>query len=185
MKVLKYLLVVLLFGCEPDLKEPYETFVIPEGKHSSGIHIEQLQTRNLNFRVMFNETAQYTSAKKENQHDINKLIGFSDCNDQHHSNSARFGWRWLNDALEIHAYCYVQGQRVSEYVGTIEINQSYHFQLSFDDDAYHFFLEGHPTVTIDRHASCNRGIYYMLFPYFGGDEVAPHDISIKIRFGIL
>ena len=173
-------LYLLLFSCEQQIHEPYELFVIPEGKHDDGWKLQSLQSRTLNFSAIFNESAIYETATEENQHDINKLLGFSDCNTFHHNNSARFGWRWLDGNLEVHAYAYVQGERISEYLGNILLNESYEYQLQITDSHYVFYLQGYTPVKISRSSSCNRGVYYMLFPYFGGDETAPHDISIQI-----
>ena len=34
---------------------------------------------------------------------------------------------------------------------------------------------------VARGGDCNADLYYVLGPYFGGDEEAPHDISIYMR----
>ena len=47
------------------------------------------------------------------------------------------------------------------------------------DDSYLFIVDG-ISVIMDRSNKCNRGVYYMLYPYFGGDEKAPHEIDITI-----
>jgi len=174
-------IIFLLTGCEDALEHPYEEFIISEGRHSSGINIEELQSTTLRFSTIFDESAIYETKDPVNQHDINKLLGFSDCNSHHHKHSARFGWRWLNDSLDIHAYAYVNGERITERIGVVELNQAYNYELSFSGNTYHFTLQGYPTVTIPRESNCDYGIYYMLFPYFGGDERAPHDVSIKIK----
>lgn len=123
----------------------------------------------------------YETETVENQHDINKLMGFSDCNALHHDNSARFGWRWLDGNLEIHAYVYNNGERHSEYIGRVELNISYRYELAIHGDYYVFNLEGAEPVFMERTSNCNKGFYYMLFPYFGGNETAPHEMLIKIH----
>lgn len=175
------ILLVIWTGCEPDWEEPYETFIIPEGKHSKGVDLQFLQTDNLTFQAIFDESAIYKSKIEENQWDINKLLGFADCNSHHHENSARFGWRWLNDSLEIMAYCYADGERITEKVGNLELNEPGYFQIQLTEDTYLFTLNTLPTVNIIRENICQQGSYYMLWPYFGGDEVAPHDIKIKLK----
>ncbi len=59
----------------------------------------------LSFIVKFDSSAIYHTLNKDNQDDINKLLGFSDNNTQHLQYSARFGWRWSNNALH-------QGKRI-------------------------------------------------------------------------
>lgn len=179
--LLPIIVTIFLAGCEPEWEDPYETFVLPKGKHATGTKLQFLQANELSFYVIFDESAIYNSTVPENQWDINKLVGFADCNSHHHTNSARFGWRWLNDSLEIHAYCYVDSERISEKIGTLELNTPGYFNIKLTDTTYRFTFNGHPTVEIPRHKTCDRGEYYMLWPYFGGDEVAPHDITIKVR----
>jgi len=173
--------ILILTACEEALENPYEEFIISKGRHNSSINIEQLQSTTLRFSAIFDESAIYETENPINQYDINKLLGFSDCNSHHHTHSARFGWRWLDGSLDIHAYAYVNGERITERIGIVELNQAYNYELSFSDRAYYFSLQGYPTVTIPRVNTCNYGIYYMLFPYFGGDESAPHKVSIKIK----
>lgn len=174
-------LVVTIAGCEPEWEDPYEQFIIPKGKHSQGIDLQFLQSNVLSFQAIFNETAIYESKIPENQWDINKLLGFADCNSHHHQHSARFGWRWLDDNLEIFAYCYADGERMSEMIGILDLNKPGDFRLELTDDAYVFTLNHFPAVTMPRKNTCDKGAYYMLWPYFGGDEVAPHDIDIRLK----
>lgn len=174
------LLFFLFFSCENPIVEPYETFIIPKGKHSAGMKVQSLQSQSLRFKALFNETAIYDLESDENQHDTNKLYGFSDCNSHHHINSARFGWMWHDGKLEIHAYVYAGGERTTEYIGTVPLNESREYELVMSDSYYHFNLQGFDQVSIERKASCDIQLSYLLFPYFGGDEVAPHDIIIKI-----
>jgi len=180
-KMVILLTIGMLSSCEEAYVEPYETFVIPAGKHNKGFKVESLQAETLAFTAIFDESARYDTNDPVNQHDINKLMGFSDCNAHHHANSARFGWRWLDENLEIHAYVYNNGERQTEKIGTIEIGQPAEFQLTLLSNNYLFTVNGYKPVEIDRNSKCEIGLYYMLYPYFGGDEVAPHDISIQIK----
>lgn len=176
-----FLILAFLVSCEPEWVDPYETFVIEKGSHGNFGRIQSLVSDETHFRAIFNETAIYTSGTAENQHDANKLLGFSDCNSHHHQHSARFGWRWLNDQLEIVAYCYNSGKRIIEYVGAVELNEMNDYYITLTENSYEFRLNNGPVVSIPRIKPCDRGFYYMLWPYFGGDEVAPHNIEIKVQ----
>lgn len=175
------LLVVTLLSCEPEYAEPYERFVIPQGAHSSGIKAQSLQSNTLRFTAVFDESAIYQTQLTDNQYDINKLMGFADCNAHHHENSARFGWRWLDDQLEIHSYTYTDGARASTLLGTVPLNEPNAFEIAIEGNYYLFYLNHHLKEKVARGQTCNRGLYYMLFPYFGGDEAAPHDILIQAK----
>lgn len=179
------LFIILLYlaatACEPEWVEPYEVFTIPKGEHARSFPLEMLQTDALEFEAVFDHSAMYTTKTPENQWDTNKLLGFADCNNHHHTNSARFGWRWLEGELEISAYCYVEGERVIEKIAVVDLNTTHHYSLQITENHYLFKVDDLPGVSIQRKVDCDVGTYYMLFPYFGGDEVAPHDINIKIK----
>ena len=180
-RLIMIFIIALLVSCEEPLENDYRYYVIPKGKHDGSFKMQSLQSHKLQFNAMFDQTAIYESQIPVNQHDINKLMGFSDCNSHHHENSARFGWRWLNDSLEIHAYVYNDGERSSEYIGIVELNETFAYEISMNRDYYVFSLEGSEPVHMERTNGCTKGLYYMLFPYFGGNETAPHDILIKIQ----
>ncbi len=172
-------LLLVLFGCESQW-DYYEDYIIPEGNHYSVYRAEALQSPYLQFWAIFDSSAIYQSAIPENQWDINKLFGFSDCNTPHHENSARFGWRWLDNTLEIFAYCYVNGERISEKIGNATLLESQYYEIYLNADAYVFRFQDQ-LVSIPRAPTCDAGVYYMLHPYFGGDEFAPHTIRIQIK----
>lgn len=171
---------LLIQACEPKLDLPFDKFTIPAGKHYSTYKVELLQSHTLTFEAKFDETAIYTSKIEENQWDTNKLFGFSDCTDNHHDNSARFGWRWLNEQIEILAYCYVDGERIIEYVGATQPNMINKYEIQLLNDTYRFVMDT-TIVDVNRSKPCDKGVYYLLFPYFGGDETAPHDVNIYIK----
>jgi hypothetical protein len=160
---------------------PYEKFVLPQGKHSKGFPLEALQSSELRFTAIFDESAIYETTDPVNQYDINKLMGFSDCNSHHHDNSARFGWNWLDGKLLIHAYVYVDGEVMYQEIGEVPLNEPSEYTLRLLDNAYEFQINDLPIVQMPRKAPCTSGLYYKLFPYFGGDEVAPHDITILVK----
>ena len=135
------LVILMVFSCEPALEDTFERVVIPQGAHSSSPKVQLLQSNTFKFRAIFDETAIYTSSSEENQHDANKLLGFSDCNSHHHQNSARFGWRWLDGKLEVLAYTYADGERSVEYLTDININESHDYQIKLKEDAYVFSVD--------------------------------------------
>lgn len=185
-KLFKLLLIALVAvvstSCQEESEFPFEVFRINKGQHFSTRRVSALQTKGIQFQAMFDETAIYQSQTWENQYDINKLMGFSDANSMHHTNSARFGWRWADNQLEIFAYVYANGERtVMEKLGTVQLNQTENYILAIDGDSYVFTLGENPPVRFKRGNTAKIGAHYMLYPYFGGDEPAPHDINIMIR----
>lgn len=180
-KILIILFILSNFiSCKKD-ENDFLIYTIQQGEHSSGIHYGTLQKGKIKFECKFNETAIY-DLKNSNQLDINKLYGFSDCNDQHHENSVRFGWRWdlITKKILIYAYYYNNGNRFYDELGSVNPNETHNYEIQLHDKNYLFIFDG-KELYVNRTNNCNIGIYYRLYPYFGGDELAPHTIQIYIK----
>ncbi len=179
-----WIVLIIFFSqaCEILDVDPERIFLIKKGSHYSTHAIEMLESDVLSFTAEFDESAIYTTRDPIQQFSTNKLMGFSDCNCHHHENSARFGWQWLDGQLEIWAYTYVYGENIEAFVGVVPINEPKEYYIQITDETYIFKLEGFPAVEMERGKKCDIGVYYMLWPYFGGQETAPHDISIKVVF---
>lgn len=185
-----YILLVLLTGCakseemlsaQPDPSEKeFKTYIIKAGEHYSDGAYQTVKGRELSFEAIFDSTCIYKTKSKENSSDINKLYGFSDCNTLHHENSARVGWRWNGKNIELHGYCYTGNNRISKPIGTAEINEIIKLSITVSSLEYIFTYKGSKTA-IGRYCGDSEFNGYRLYPYFGGDEPAPHDIVIRIR----
>lgn len=172
---------LFLVSCE-EKESLSQIFVIQKGKHFASPRLFQtLQSNTLNFKAIFNETAIYEFQEESFQDSKNKLLGFSDCNSMHHENSARFAWQWYKGRLEIYAYCYVKGERKERFVGSVNLNEPNQYHLAITDSNYIFRLNNEEPIHIERTKECDKGAYYMLWPYFGGQLSAPHDVSISIE----
>jgi hypothetical protein len=156
------------------------TYLIRAGQHyADQSSFSALNPDTLRFKVMFDSSAIYTTTDPANQGDINKLYGMSDCNSHHQVNSARFGWRWYKGKLEILGYTYKESVRSYALVDAVSLNAWHEYEIIFEANEYIFTLNG-KTVKLPRSCS-GKGSGYKLFPYFGGDEPAPHDVSIWIE----
>ena len=159
----------------------YVKYSIYKGRHYSNKNsIEPLKASSLSFKVKFDSSAIYSSLNPENQTDINKLFGFSDNNAAHHLFSARFGWRWSDDSLRLFAYTYNEGERRFQEIGIIQPGVENDCSIAIKEDNYIFSLNGAKTA-MPRASSTPIAEGYKLYPYFGGDESAPHDIFIWIK----
>jgi hypothetical protein len=158
------------------------SYTIASGAHycdQNGIRAVDLATQR--FTVRFDESARYTTTDPANQYDINKLWGFSDNNNpDHHQYSARFGWRWSDGALRLFGYVYNAGVVSSKEIGTVSLHADHQCSIDVKATQYYFTLDGQ-TDSIPRTATTPTGKGYQLYPYFGGDEVAPHKVTILIR----
>ncbi|HRI22154.1 MAG TPA: hypothetical protein PLA68_14425, partial [Panacibacter sp.] len=96
----------------------------------------------------------------------------------HLVNSARIGWRWSNDSLRIFSFVHNEGEMLMNEITTAKIGSIIKCRIACLADSYTFEVNG-KISSVPRHCSGNY-TRYKLYPYFGGDEATPHDISIKI-----
>ena len=192
-KCVALVLLIGMFSCAKDVsntetKEPAKTdsssftiYTIQQGnQYCDQEKFTPIQLSRLDFIVRFDSSAIYKTANPNNQGDVNKLIGFSDNSTLHHEFSARFGWRWNKNALSLQAYVYNDGKRSFKDLGVIEIGKDYTCSIVVDGDHYSFLLNNKITE-MPRTSAGSIAEGYKLFPYFGGDEVAPHTVTIQIR----
>ncbi|WP_420388240.1 hypothetical protein [Roseivirga sp.] len=181
-------LTLLLTNCAELYEIDEAVYLIKAGEHDSQIEnslnpkgLRTLKSETMSLTVRFDETAMYNLGNR-NQGDINKLFGFADCNSLHHENSARFGWNFNieTNEVDIYTYVYQSSDRLFKKIGSMEIGESADLSISLDGDEYVFWFKDEQQ-TVKRGTQCNLGVYYLLYPYFGGDETAPHDIRIYIK----
>lgn len=160
----------------------FTRYTIAKGEHyTSNNAYKAIETNELTFLVRFDSTAIYQTVKAENQYDINKLYGFSDNNALHHSYSARFGWSWSQGALRLYGYVYNDDKVSSKELTTIPIGEEVHCTLKITTNTYGFYVNNRLAATLDRKATTPKASGYLMYPYFGGDEVAPHNVYIWIK----
>lgn len=156
-------------------------YVIPKGEHYAiGNNYEPVDIVALNFIVRFDSSCIYQTTSPENQADINKLYGFSDNNAMHQQYSARIGWRWSEGALRLFAYTYNNAVRDSKELCTVPIGKEVHCRIKIANEAYLFSVD-EKTDTMPRQSTTATAKGYQLYPYFGGDETAPHEVRIWIK----
>jgi hypothetical protein len=158
----------------------YQKYLIPKGsQYCTQSAFAKVDCNELSFKVRFDSSAVYKNSQEKNQEDINKLYGFSDNNAMHHEYSARFGWRWSNNALRLFAYVYNASVMSFKEIGTVEIGTESVCTIKVNGSQYIFKLNG-TEIKMPRAATTITAQGYKLYPYFGGDETSPHDISIWI-----
>lgn len=191
--VLCFLLILLISSCKKIVEAVVDhgmntpqkgelvKYTILQGQHYSNLSTYQpIEYDELKFNVRFDSSAIYQTVVPVNQEDINKLYGFSDNNDEHQQFSARFGWNWARGALRLYAYVYNNGERSSKEITSIKIGNEYGCSIKVSGDQY-VFSANNATVQMSRSSNTSKAVGYKLYPYFGGDETAPHDINIWIK----
>lgn len=161
-------------------KTTFTTYKIRAGQHYCDQNtLKSISTSQMNFVARFNTSAIYTTVQGANQYDINKLWGFSE-GFNHQYNSARVGWGYSNNALRLFGYVYAKGVRYSAEICTIPFDSDISCSIKLSG-AYYQITANTITVTLPRGSTTTKASGYQLYPYFGGDETAPHDITIGIK----
>jgi hypothetical protein len=132
------------------------------------------------FQVKFDSSAIYQTSDPHNQSDINKLLGFSDNNTDHHEYSARIGWRWSDNALHLFGYVYNKGIVSFKEISKIDIGVPVSCCIKVSGNEY-IFTVNKTQIKMPRESTTALAEGYKLWPYFGGNETAPHNISIWIE----
>ena len=160
-------------------------FLIKSGNHYSNQIFYKIlnfinNKRFLSYLVRFDETCSY-KLSDEDQEDINKLFGYS-LGINHHKDSARFGWFYQDGTIHLHAYVYDNGVRKSKLIKNLDLNTEYILTLVDEVENWLFSVDDSWSVIAETRISksSNFKIGYKLWPYFGGNNTAPHDIVVEM-----
>ena len=178
-------------GCVPDflLSDP-DWVVIEAGEHEPnpkrkvGIVISP---KEISATVTFDSSCIYDVGAVDAD-DWNKVIGlgFVGSKDQdittgvppHQVDGARVGWRWnpQRGRIDLGAYIYVEGVRTDFKVAETALNTPTKLTIKIDYDRKVYQVLGGKTVPFTH----NKSFAYNTGLYFGGNQVAPHRIRVKI-----
>jgi len=106
----------------------------------------------------------------------------------HHYNSIRFGWRYdlVTKMIEIVTYWYEKGVRNTEHLAWVELGKSYRYSMQIVEDAHFLSIyskhgEAYELIAEKFLQLPGSEVAYPLFPYFGGNQKAPHDMTITVE----
>ena len=174
-------LLMLFSACNKYDDDGFRIYKIKKNRHRSVIKVKHTTKDSFDTQVQFDESAKYTSRYSNNQLDVNKVWGVSDCGTTHSKNSIRFGWRWDLDAEQIEILMYRRKNSKFSFksLGYTNPGDLNYMSLNITPDSYVMTLNG---VTDSMSRSCDTPCRrYYLYPYFGGTEKAPHDVTIRIK----
>lgn len=172
--------------------EGFDRYIIKKGKHYSYRNQSilpykvALAPQTLRFEAIFSDGCDY-DLKTNDQQDINKLYGISFGMDDHYR-SVRIGWRWnvSQQNIELLSYWYTKGKRYHKYLCSVKQYEPFFVTLDLDQfinevdiqikDEYQVVVAQQSIRGIDK-----SWIRFKLFPFFGGNIAAPHQITIFIR----
>ncbi len=152
---------------------------IKEGNHYADFTFPKFEMEcKLEVLVYLNKSLEYLFANKDS-FDTNKLIGISETIN-HHKTSLRLGWRFASIGhIELMAYIYDGGIRKIRSLGFKKSDDIFDLKLKITSKSFKIDMDG---VSILSEPRCSKkGFIWwphrILRPYFGGQNVAPHDIK--------
>lgn len=142
---------------------------------------------------VFDNSCRYELPDPLDKEDVNKLFGFGYFPGFHHIDSARFGWNYnpASDKIRLYAYCYVDGKKAfGDYQFKLICEVPLHTKVRLNINVYvskrYVFTvhDGHNSWyemgSLDVPFNHDKKWSYRLGCFFGGNNPAPHDITIKI-----
>lgn len=183
-----------------------KTYSIQEGSHSSGFHFMPAIGNRIQLvgSFKFLNSCLY-DLKDSNNSDMNKLIGLS--MGYHMNNSVRIGWRCVGNIIELYAYIHLKGKIITADLNNDLINFKPTFLTSvYPGEEIKFNIKKYKTeqngcIIIQLYDIYNKSLGntqitfpdktplwnlgYLLYPYFGGNEKAPHDMNIELEYYFL
>lgn len=158
-------------------------YTIAAGRHYSGLHFHPFHiSKAIHFMVVFDQSCIYTSTIAVDQYDINKLFGFSEYLFSDQKESARIGWNYREGKLYLRPFTHVHGAMIMDPPEVeVEIGKGIPCSISLGQEAYLFTINGkeYSFPRQGRKTSINA---LMLYPYFGGNEPAPHSIRLWLYY---
>ncbi len=165
-------------------------YTIKQGRHYSNIlNPNRLWVgygvHHIDFSFQFLNNPCYVLGN-EDDWDINKLFGIS-FGPEHHKNSFRIGWRPTNDnMISLHSYYYNHGTRKDSFIYAINYNSVVDGGITIDREAGKITtwisVNGNSVWSkIDFNFDDVSLWSFRLFPYFGGNARATHDIHLSLK----
>jgi hypothetical protein len=174
MKRLTIILTLFICACNPFGVTPEAGYVIEAGQHNSTSKIRAKIGERVDFTFTFDPTHFYYDELPTL--DINKLYGLTGLNI--HKNSARFGWRDNDGIIEVFAYWYKNGVRGFELLGTADMFEKNYYHVAMTGKQYRWVFKDREFIVPDTK---NVLTVARSWPYFGGNEPAPHRMSFIIH----
>ena len=133
--------------------------------------------KQYDWTVNFDSSCAYNLGD-DDQYDWNKLVGVS----QHFNprvNSIRFGWRYnlTNNLIEIASYKETNYHFEFSTIASVELNKDVKLTIQLYSDLVALNVNDNIYVTSFK---MDKKLLMRANPYFGGNNTAPHKMSLKI-----
>lgn len=175
--VLSFLLILLIFSCRKESND-WDIYKIYGGNHKCNGWRGDICGSKLEEWWKFEEDCYYTVPNSDSL-DWNKLTGLGDLDNQ--KNSIRVGWRCINNTFQVCAYVHnkVRYQVTDDMIlKTVKANQPFRVRIVYNNNSAEIQVDN----KIFKVEDISRpNVIFKQYPWFGGQETAPHDMTLYTR----
>lgn len=175
--VMASIMCTLIFSPLGMQAEKTMTFRIKKDKHTATNRcIRFVKGGQINFNIFVSPGWVYNENAPGFQSGWNKLIGITDGLNQH-KNSVRIAWRSIGDKIFMSSYCYVNGERIISEM--VEVPFGWNSgSVMISGSTYRVVINSN---VFETNRSGSGAFRLMMYPYFGGNSTAPHEMEFMFR----
>jgi hypothetical protein len=144
------------------------------------------KVKTMEVKFLFRSECWWAPPRNNDDLDQNKLAGIG-FGMNHHKNSVRFTWVPDFDkpnVIKIYGYTYDEKKSDPKftyaYITSVNVLQPCQGKIESIGNQYRLTVNG-TVITMDN-TNSDPGLCFRLFPYFGGNNTAPHDMTIELEF---
>jgi hypothetical protein len=166
-----------------------KTYTIKKGSHyAKGTFWDKFTAIGFNRKILnatfcFSQSCWWAPPRNNDDLDLNKLCGIG-YGLNHHKNSVRLAW--VPDfnqpgKIKIFGYTYDESSagHKSQFIKTVQAGSVCNGRIVNNGANYQMSVDG--TMITMENKSGDPGLCFGLFPYFGGNNTAPHDMDIELE----
>lgn len=165
-------------------------YLIKKGNHYASMSLfEKIgaigwKINNLSMRFIFRKECWWAPPRNQDDYDQNKLAGIG-FGTNHHNNSVRL--TWVPDfasqgMINVYGYTYDEKKAdpkfVSVFIKSVHVDEPVTGKIE-SREGFYFITVKDVTVKMDN-VNSDPKLCFRLFPYFGGNNTAPHDMTIEL-----
>ncbi len=167
-------------------------YKIKKGEHYASVSFfEKLgamgwKVKSMNISFLFRSECWWSPPRNNDDFDQNKLAGIG-YGLNHHQNSVRLTWVPDFDhqgVMKIFGYTYDERKSDPKFsyslITTVNVLQPCQGSIIAEGNQYKITVNG-VSVSMEN-TNPDPSLCFRLFPYFGGNNTAPHDMTIEIGF---
>ena len=166
-------------------------YEIKKGNHYASISIfEKIggigwKIKTLSVRFVFRKECWWAPPRNQDDYDLNKLAGIG-FGTNHHNNSVRLAWVpdfESQGMIKVYGYTYDEkkaGQKFTmTFIKSVHVQDTITGKIDSRDGGY-FITVNDVTIRMDN-VNSDPNLCFKLYPYFGGNNTAPHDMVIELE----